>query len=760
MLKKIVTIKNIGTFRNSQAFGNIELRRLTLIHAENGRGKTTLCAILRSLQCDNPNLILERKTLDSNDAPHIDILLDTGIATFKNGTWVSNCQHIEIFDTTFVADNVHTGDLITHDNKKNLCRVVLGAQGVQLAKKFDESDDQVRTRGSEMNAAKDIIQKLLPNGITFEQFIGLPRDPDIDLKIAEKKGEINVVKDSAAVREKQTLALLDLPQPSTNLTNTLQKTVEGISDDAEKIVRQHVERHKMAARGETWLAEGLRYATEKNCPFCAQSLEGSPIIQVFKIFFGQAYRNFLQELTQLKEAVGQPLSDAVLLTVQKRLADNTLLVEFWKNYVADTPGQLSFNERIQPVIRGLRDALAPLVSRKLESPLEKVIYSEAASSAVEEWKKLRDEVQRYNEEVKIFNTSINTVKTAIGTKNLMTLQRELTILETQKFRHEQPSIDAVNAYSNAKETKSKAEEIKNEAKEELNAYNAAMIDEYRGVVNDLLARFGAAFTLGNIKVEYMGRTPRTAYTFEIRGKEIDIGGDKTPAGTACFRNTLSAGDRSTLALAFFIAQLRNRKDLANLIVIFDDPFTSLDAFRQNWTCNMIRNFAKEAKQVIVLSHSLDFLRLLAERCDKAVLSTLQIDRHNRIDSQIVELDLYNAVMALVDKDVVQVRNFCYGDDKDADKTIRCIRPLLENYIRKVAPDACPEGNGWLGTFLSSIHKANESSPLDIFKPIYDELEHLNLYTRPYAHDSGFAPPVNTAELTAAAQLTLELIGRL
>ena len=50
MLKKFASIKNVGVFRNSPASGDTELRKLTLVHGDNGRGKTTLCAILRSLR--------------------------------------------------------------------------------------------------------------------------------------------------------------------------------------------------------------------------------------------------------------------------------------------------------------------------------------------------------------------------------------------------------------------------------------------------------------------------------------------------------------------------------------------------------------------------------------------------------------------------------------------------------------------------------------------------------------------------------------
>jgi hypothetical protein len=42
--------------------------------------------------------------------------------------------------------------------------------------------------------------------------------------------------------------------------------------------------------------------------------------------------------------------------------------------------------------------------------------------------------------------------------------------------------------------------------------------------------------------------------------------------------------------------------------VLDDPFTSLDEFRQTWACYSIRKLAEKAKQVVVLSHSLEFLR--------------------------------------------------------------------------------------------------------------------------------------------------------
>lgn len=49
MLKKIISIKSIGRFRNSAASGNSQLAKHTFIAGANGYGKTTLCAVLLSL---------------------------------------------------------------------------------------------------------------------------------------------------------------------------------------------------------------------------------------------------------------------------------------------------------------------------------------------------------------------------------------------------------------------------------------------------------------------------------------------------------------------------------------------------------------------------------------------------------------------------------------------------------------------------------------------------------------------------------------
>ena len=63
MIKHFRLLKNIGNFDYVETGRNIALGKLTLCYADNGRGKTTLASVLRSLAEGNPGPITERKRL-------------------------------------------------------------------------------------------------------------------------------------------------------------------------------------------------------------------------------------------------------------------------------------------------------------------------------------------------------------------------------------------------------------------------------------------------------------------------------------------------------------------------------------------------------------------------------------------------------------------------------------------------------------------------------------------------------------------------
>src|SRR5260221_9951526 len=112
MLRKIVSIKNVGRFSAYGASGDVEFKRYNLIFAENGRGKTTLCALLRSLQSGEGAYVLGRTTLGATGAPEAEILTTGGMIAFRQGIWSASAPEIAIFDSTFISENVYSGDIV------------------------------------------------------------------------------------------------------------------------------------------------------------------------------------------------------------------------------------------------------------------------------------------------------------------------------------------------------------------------------------------------------------------------------------------------------------------------------------------------------------------------------------------------------------------------------------------------------------------------------------------------------------------------
>lgn len=94
----------------------------------------------------------------------------------------------------------------------------------------------------------------------------------------------------------------------------------------------------------------------------------------------------------------------------------------------------------------------------------------------------------------------------------------------------------------------------------------------------------------------------------------------------CFKNTLSEGDKSTLAFAFFIAALEKTPDLDKQIVILDDPLSSLDETRRDGTARVLLDLSPKVDQLCVFTHKKDFLRMLFDKIPQNVVLQLKSDK--------------------------------------------------------------------------------------------------------------------------------------
>src|SRR5580704_10161792 len=104
MISQLQLIRNVGRFDSVAPAANTQLGRFTLIYAENGRGKTTLAAILRLLATGDAIPIVERRRLAAQHSPQVIIGCVGGppAAMFQNGAWNRALPNMVFFDDVFV----------------------------------------------------------------------------------------------------------------------------------------------------------------------------------------------------------------------------------------------------------------------------------------------------------------------------------------------------------------------------------------------------------------------------------------------------------------------------------------------------------------------------------------------------------------------------------------------------------------------------------------------------------------------------------
>lgn len=107
----------------------------------------------------------------------------------------------------------------------------------------------------------------------------------------------------------------------------------------------------------------------------------------------------------------------------------------------------------------------------------------------------------------------------------------------------------------------------------------------------------AAATINKLVASYLGHAELTIHPVED-GYQIHRYG-KPIAGAP------SEGEKTAIAISYFLSSIEadNRK-LKDVIVVIDDPVSSLDTKALNFACSLVRGRLDKAGQVIVLTHNL------------------------------------------------------------------------------------------------------------------------------------------------------------
>jgi len=763
MLRKILKIKNVGRFEDCKWRGGSQFEPMSLIYGENSRGKSTFCDILRSCQSNAPDFILGRKRLGTTGDCEVELRTDNGNLTFSKRAWDSSLATLSIFDMTFVHQNIYAGDKIDHDHKKNLYRVVVGEKGVALARKVDDLDAAIKEAGKEVATKRAIFEAKLPPKTDPKIFVKLTADPNIANKVQTKTEELKsaeaAIKNADAIKSKGILQEIAAPVLTDDFETLLAQKLPTVADAAEKQLRTHISTHTKEAT-ELWISKGVGFQLDEICPFCGKNTKGNDLIAAYKSFFDTTYTEFKQKLVSTEQDISNRFSEKGTIATQKTIGNNDSLIEFWQKLGVGVVFKLPDVSRLTEGISETREVAVSLLKIKISNPLEGVEIPEEAKKTLHALVGTQALIPGYNANVRDFNAKIAEYKTKLGAVDIAKIKTELDGLKLVELRGDKDVTKKLADYTAAEEAKKGLEKDKNTAKAELDKYDQATLTKHEKRINELLGMFSAGFRISGVQRSDIGGKPSFSYKLLINNVSVEIGNENTPLSNPSFRNTLSAGDKSTLALALFISQIESDPQIKDKIVVFDDPFTSQDRSRRTATQSIICELAKRVQQVFVLSHDPHFLRSLWDNYKGGGnTKTFQFARMAN-NTTVGEWDIERETAGEYVKKHRVLWDYFHHSSGDPRTVAQTIRPVLEEYLRLKLPQSFAT-NEWLGDFIQKIRSAPDTEPAAAAKGILPEVELINEYSKRYHHSSNPSASteiVDETELATYAQKTLDVVG--
>lgn len=762
MIERIQLLRNIGQFDSVSPPPQTALTPFSLIYGENGRGKTTLAAILRSLATNNPGLLTDRHRLGAQHPPHVVIGHAGGQCVFQNGAWTQPRPQVAIFDDAFVSANVCSGIELQTSHRQNLHELILGAQGVALNDALQGHVTRIEEQNTRLRELADAIPANARGPYKVDSYCSLEQDPAIDAKIQDAERRLAAARSADAIHQRSGFQEFGLPDFDLDaIDSVLDRSLAELEAAAAGRVRAHIAR--LGRGGEAWVSDGMTRIEPVSeeydgeiCPFCAQDLGGSELIDHYRAYFSQAYEDLKHAIRQAGVAIRDTHAGDIPSAFERDIRTAVQAHEFWKDF-AELPRIEVDTAAIALQWNAAREGVLEQLRAKAAAPLDRMALSPEVRRAVIDYRGRIAEVAALSQRLGAVNAQLDVVKEQAQADDLAALTDDLAKLKAQKARFDPAVVPHCDAYTAEKTAKAATETLRTQARAALDQYREQIFPAYETAINEYLRRFAASFRLGEVQSVNNRSGSSASYCVVMNQQNVNVTAGEGPS----FRNTLSAGDRNTLALAFFFASLDQDPDLANKIVVIDDPMTSLDEHRTLRTRGEIMALFARVRQVIVLSHSKPFLCNLWEQSDRNVSTALRINRA-AVGSEITVWDVRNDSISEHDKRHELVRGYLQAANPDKERQVAAaLRPILEAFMRVAYPEYFPPGT-LLGPFLGSCDQRVGQNNEILSADDIAELRALLGYANLFHHDTNPAwqtTAINDAELTDFAERTLLFASR-
>ncbi|WQZ36918.1 AAA family ATPase [Helicobacter pylori] len=699
MAINIKKIKSFKAFCGLDAIEMGEFKDYNVIFGNNGCGKTSLTRAFELL-ISKDKCIEKYRTISTAKSPSIEFECKDGSYKIEpNSNIGAPSFKVEIYNSDFLHNNapfnsefglkkLDDGIIILEgsvlgEETKEINQLKNCKEKVEKRKKKIKDENSAETlsakQESEIKKYDKEIEKIRKEMTSKTIQITLDEIKINNIcEVSKNKFKVqedaltNLEKDfdelDEAMKKFDDLKEMELPKDYQTIKDKLESLFSFDIDKEAGQVSEEIKEH-MSKVGREFIEKGIELQKEmpdNACPFCKQEIINN-IIQAYTSYFNKSIEQFKQDSLEVSGTL-------------KKILEQWNIKEILQSF-----------ERFEPFMKkdsstnkeSLKNALEQI--KVLLEKLQKEVGKKEGAKNEKEFQKIDKKLlENYEKFQKCVDETGNILKQKKEQKKkLDKLKTELKEARIKKAKHD--SYDC----QKSKEEAERKLSILNRRHERLNRLLEKINKKLKGLYDQKRPDIE---TINN----YLKALNLPKYSLD-KDYRIVLNSDALENSEA--KIILSDGEKTTLAFAYFLARLKlfyKKEDLKNLVVVIDDPISSLDEQRiYNTTCLVAKinqELAREKlsneenkAQVFVLTHNHTFMARLINMIGKHA-RYFQLERHQgqlKIVCKDKANGYFDTFYLLLFKEVYEFakRETVQDDFNEAINYGNKVRILLESFLK-------------------------------------------------------------------------------
>ncbi len=582
-ISQIPKMKNCRTFRDFVwPAGLSPFQDCNLIYGWNGTGKTTIADILRAI---------ERKQTSFEG----EFLVQTDTKTIKSDGlaegWAEQIPPIRVFNRTYVEENIFAtnngtitpifflGEENVEKQKQVEAKVLLRQQeSEKYQAKLSEKDKKEReldalcVRGAK--AVKDALLSSGQNpynnynkGLFKAKIESLVTDGKDTISYNQSDEEKTALKARFSGSNKDSLIVPTVALPNLeDIRNTATSLLE------KSLVTEAIGALQNNQTLSAWVKQGLeihKHENHKDCQFCLQPLPAERLAALEK--------HFNDEYSLLEKGIADAIKQiAIAIEGMEKITfpDKAAIFEHL------IPSYVNNLSSLQDSLREYTDFLEKLhaeLLRKQATPFEKISFNSAIP--------------------KDAAAIAGAYAGLIEQHNRDSLNYETAITDAREKYEESIVAEYVDEY---KSLKNEIETAKTDS-DALNTSIGTLSDDIKMLEAAIKEHHKAADQINQDLRDYLGHD-------ELKFQPQDNGYVIYRFGSPAPIKELSEGEKTAIALLYFLKSLEDKNFKPKGIIVIDDPVSSMDDGALFHAFGYIKDKTTDAKQLFILTHNFMFFR--------------------------------------------------------------------------------------------------------------------------------------------------------